>query len=76
MCMAKEKKFTQKRKWWYRGLKKMMKSRYKKPEFIYLGEKPTNSSIILSCFFEKFGGLQGGLRYTLIIYYSSSSIRP
>lgn len=46
--MAKEKKFTQKRKWWYRGLKKMMKSRYKKPEFIYLGEKPTNSSIILS----------------------------
>lgn len=26
----------------------MMKSRYKKPEFIYLGEKPTNSSIILS----------------------------
>lgn len=44
----KEKKFKQKRKLWYRGLKGLMKCRYKQPEFIYLGEKPTESSIILS----------------------------
>ena len=44
----KEKKFKQKRKWWYRALKSLMKVRYKKPEFIYLGEKPKESSIILS----------------------------
>lgn len=46
--MGKEKKFKQERKLWYRGLKNIMKIRYKKPEFIYLGEKPTNGSIILS----------------------------
>ncbi|MBO5344429.1 MAG: hypothetical protein J6A51_00840 [Clostridia bacterium] len=46
--MKKEKKFKQKRKAWYRGLKNIMKCRYKKPEFIFLGEKPTKSSIILS----------------------------
>lgn len=40
--------FKQKRKLWYRGLKRLMHSRYKKPEFIYLGDKPTESSIILS----------------------------
>jgi hypothetical protein len=37
-----------KRKWWFRLLKKMMKVRYKEPEFIYLGEKISNGSIILS----------------------------
>lgn len=46
--MKKEKKFKQKRKLWYRCIKGIMKCRYKKPRFIYLGEKPTNSSIILS----------------------------
>lgn len=45
---TKEKKFKQKRKLWYRGLKTLMKCRYKKPDFIYLGKKPTNGSIILS----------------------------
>ena len=37
-----------KRVWWFRLLKKIMKIRYKKPKFVYLGEKITNSSIILS----------------------------
>ena len=44
----KEKKFKQKRKAWFRGLKKFLKIRYKKSQFIYLGEKPTERSIILS----------------------------
>lgn len=42
------KKFKQKRKAWFRGLKRFLKIRYKKSQFIYLGEKPTESSIILS----------------------------
>lgn len=42
------KKFKQKRALWYRGMKQMMKCRYKKPKFIFLGEAPTKSSIILS----------------------------
>lgn len=42
------KKFKQKRALWYRGMKKMMKSRYKEPQFIFLGEKPEKGSIILS----------------------------
>lgn len=46
--MRKEKKFKQKRSWWFRIIKKLMKGRYKEPEFIYLGEKPTKASIILS----------------------------
>ena len=41
-------KQKEKRKWWFELLKKMMKGRYKKPTFIYLGEEITNSSIILS----------------------------
>lgn len=45
---AKEKKFKQKRKWWYNCIKFLMRGRYKKPEFRYLGEKPTNGAIILS----------------------------
>ena len=44
----KEKKVKQKRKFWFRVLKKIMVIRYKKPEFIYLGEKFSKSSIILS----------------------------
>lgn len=37
-----------KRKWWFRLLKKIMKVRYKEPKFVYLGEKITTRSIILS----------------------------
>lgn len=42
------KKFKQKRALWYRGMKTLMKVRYHKPKFIYLGEKPTQNAIILS----------------------------
>ena len=44
----KEKKFKQKRKWWYNCMKFLMRARYPQPEFRYLGEKPTNGAIILS----------------------------
>ena len=44
----KTKKFKQKRKAWFRGLKQFLKIAYKKTQFIYLGEKPTERSIILS----------------------------
>lgn len=37
-----------KRKWWFRCLKKMMKSRYKQPRFVYLGDEIKNGGIILS----------------------------
>lgn len=43
----KTKKFKQKRKAWFRGFKRLLKIRYKKSQFIYLGEKPTERSIIL-----------------------------
>ncbi len=47
--MAKEeKKVGQKRKWWFRLLKKMMKGRYKKPNFVYLGEQFSHGGVILS----------------------------
>lgn len=42
------KKFRQNRAAWYRGMKKMMKIRYKKPQFVFLGEAPTSGSIIVS----------------------------
>lgn len=42
------KKFKQDRALWYRGMKRMMRVRYKKPQFVFLGEPPKNSSIILS----------------------------
>ena len=45
--MAK-KKVVQKRKWWFRFMKKLMLGRYKKPKFVYLGEQFTNGGIILS----------------------------
>ena len=41
-------KFKQKRKAWFRGFKQMLKIKYKKVQFVYLGEKPTERSIILS----------------------------
>ena len=46
--MERKKKFKQKRKLWYRGLKTIMKIRYKQPKFVYLADKPTKGSIILS----------------------------
>lgn len=45
--MAK-KKSVQKRKWWFRCMKRMMRGRYKRPTFVYLGEKFGNGGIILS----------------------------
>ncbi len=41
-------KLVKKGKWWFRIVKKMMSKRYKKPHFIYLGEKFENGSIIIS----------------------------
>ena len=48
--MMKEVKEKQvpRRKWWFRGLLKVMKGRYPEPEFIYLGEKVQKGSLILS----------------------------
>ncbi len=43
-----KKKFRQNRKLWFRAFKQLVKLRYKKPTFEYLGEKPENGSIILS----------------------------
>lgn len=43
-----KKKTAQKRKWWFRFMKKLMVGRYKKPKFVYLGEKIDKGSIILS----------------------------
>ena len=37
-----------KRKWWFRCLKKMMKVRYKKPEFKYLDEEISTGGLIIS----------------------------
>ena len=41
-------KNVQKRKWWFRFMKKLMHKRYPKPAFIFLGERFGNSGIILS----------------------------
>jgi hypothetical protein len=46
--MAENLQHARKRKWWFRFMKKLMKGRYKKPRFIYLGEPFSNGSIILS----------------------------
>lgn len=47
--MTEEKVVTKsKRKWWFKGLKQIMKMRYKKPQFVYLGEEITNGGIVLS----------------------------
>ena len=37
-----------KRKWYFKALKKVMKIRYKKPKFIYLGDEIKQGSVILS----------------------------
>lgn len=39
---------VKKRKWWFKGLKCLMKGRYKEPTFVYLGDKFGYGSIILS----------------------------
>ena len=46
--MKKEITVKKKRVWWFKILKQIMKIRYKKPAFIYLGEKFGNGAIILS----------------------------
>lgn len=46
--VKKPKKFKQKRKAWFRFMKKLMVCRYKRPRFVFLGEKPTHGSIIIS----------------------------
>ncbi len=43
-----KKNSIQKRKWWFRLLKRLMKGRYKQPTFVYLGEKFNHGGIILS----------------------------
>lgn len=45
---TKEKQIKNKRKWWFRLLKRIMRVRYKKPTFKFLGEEFGNGSIILS----------------------------
>lgn len=44
----KNKKFRQDRKSWFRTFKQLVRLRYRKPSFNYIGEKPTNGAIILS----------------------------
>jgi hypothetical protein len=48
MGKKKTKKFHQDRKLWFRGFKNLLKLRYRKPKFVYLGEKPTTKNLILS----------------------------
>lgn len=48
MAKKEKKQPTQKRKWWFRLMKKLMHGRYKEPEFIYLGEQFGSGGIILS----------------------------
>lgn len=46
--MSKKAQEIQKRKWWFRLMKKLMKGRYKKPRFVFLGERFGTGGIILS----------------------------
>lgn len=39
---------AKKRRWWFRAMKKIMKIRYKEPQFVYLGEQIDKGAIILS----------------------------
>lgn len=48
MAKKKTKKFRQDRKLWFRIFKGILRIRYRRPKFIYLGDKPTSQSIILS----------------------------
>ena len=42
------KKIVKRGKWWFRLLKNLMKGRYKRPTFVYLGEEFGNGGLILS----------------------------
>lgn len=44
----KHKKFKQQRKAWFNCLKRIITCVYRRPQFVYLGEKPTKQSIIIS----------------------------
>ena len=46
--MKDKKKIVKRGKWWFRLLKNLMKGRYKRPTFVYLGEQFGNGGIILS----------------------------
>ena len=46
--MKKQKVVKKKRVWWFKILKQIMKIRYKKPDFVYLGEEITTGGVILS----------------------------
>ncbi len=46
--MKEKEKPIQKRKWWFRFMKKLMKGRYKKPTFVYLGDRFSTGGVILS----------------------------
>ncbi len=49
--------FEQDRKGWFKLLKKLLKLKYKRPEFIYLGEKVGKNAIILSNHVGSYGPL-------------------
>ena len=51
------KKFRQERPLWFRGLKKLLKIRFKKPKYVYLGDKPQGGAIIVSNHEGSFGPL-------------------
>lgn len=46
--MKKEKKFKQKRKFWFRIIKGIIRLRYKRPNFVYLGRRFEKGGIIVS----------------------------
>lgn len=48
MAKKVKEKDVKQRKWWFRFLKKLMRGRYKKPTFVYLGKDFEDGSIILS----------------------------
>lgn len=44
----KVKKFRQDRKWWFRAILKLIKLIYKKPNFVFMGDKPKKDAIVLT----------------------------
>ncbi|MGI6781401.1 MAG: hypothetical protein ACOX56_00975 [Acholeplasmataceae bacterium] len=46
--MSEKKKFRQDRKLWFRGFKNLIRLRYRKPRFVFLGAKPTSQSLVLT----------------------------
>lgn len=43
-----QKKLVKKGKWWFRGVKHLMTGRYKQPNFVFLGDKFADGSVIIS----------------------------